>query len=282
MKIGVVGAGTMGRGIAQVTAFNGHDVCLLDLNEALLDAAFIRIQNSLKKRVYDREVINSDSVIKKTLDRISLGREIDALLDSDFVIEAVPEDLSLKKNIFHELDQICSSKTVLASNTSSILISKLASCTRRTDMVIGMHFMNPAPIMRLLEIVRSVDRSDITLTRPKELEVSLKKIPVEVKDSPGFVSNRILMPMLNEAMFAVMEGVARNEDIDKVMKLGMNQPLGPLELADLIGLDVCLSIMDMLYEGFQDSKYRACPLLREMVAVDRLGRKTGHGFYSYS
>ena len=149
-------------------------------------------------------------------------------------------------------------------------------------MVIGMHFMNPAPIMRLIEIVRSVDTSDITLKRTKELAVSLKKIPVEVKDSPGFVSNRVLMPMLNEAMFAAMEGVARNEDIDKVMRLGMNQPLGPLELADLIGLDVCLSILDMLYEGFQDSKYRACPLLREMVAADRLGRKTGHGFYSYS
>lgn len=282
MKIGVVGAGTMGRGIAQVGAFNGHDVSLLDLNESLLEAAFIRIKNSLQNRVYDREVINSDTVIKETLDRICLGTEIDGLADSDFVIEAVSEDLSLKKNIFHELDKICSSKTVLASNTSSISISKLGSCTRRTDMVIGMHFMNPAPIMRLIEIVRSVDTSDITLKRTKELAVSLKKIPVEVKDSPGFVSNRVLMPMLNEAMFAAMEGVARNEDIDKVMRLGMNQPLGPLELADLIGLDVCLSILDMLYEGFQDSKYRACPLLREMVAADRLGRKTGHGFYSYS
>ena len=282
MKIGVVGAGTMGSGIAQVAAFHGHQVYLCDTGPSFLERALLNIEKSLERVVRKMDATDQESLLGKTLRRIETGTEREALAESDFVIEAVFEDFGIKKEVFQQLDQICRDGAVLASNTSSISITRLAACTRRPEAVVGMHFMNPVPIMRLVEIIRGLESSAATLQKTRDLTLNLEKVPVEVQDFPGFVANRVLLPMLNEAMFAVMEGVAQVEAVDQVMKLGMNHPMGPLQLADLIGLDVCLDILNVLYEGYRDPKYRPCPLLQQMVDAGRLGRKSGRGFYEYA
>ncbi|MGQ9604320.1 MAG: 3-hydroxybutyryl-CoA dehydrogenase [bacterium] len=278
-KIGVVGAGTMGNGIAHVSGMGGYDVVLVDLNEDLINRAIAIITANLDRMV-KKEKITEDQK-KATLSRIARGKSIKDVKDCQIVIEAVTEDVGIKKNVFKEMDSVTSSDAILASNTSSISITELAAATKRPDKVIGMHFMNPVPVMKLVEIVRGLQTSDSTYQLVFELAKKLGKTPVEVNDYPGFISNRVLMPMINEACWALMEGVGTKESIDTVMKLGMNHPMGPFELADLIGLDVCLAIMEVLYQGFSDSKYRPCPLLRNMVKAGYLGRKTKKGFYTY-
>lgn len=278
--LGVIGAGTMGSGIAQVAAISGLHVLLNDVCDEFLNRGISAIDRSLdrmikKGSVEESQKANIVSRIKKTLD-------IDDMVKADSVIEAVPEDISLKVDIFKQLDSLCPSEVVLASNTSSISITLLAACTNKPNRVIGMHFMNPVPVMPLVEVVRGLRTSDKTAKVAVGISQQLGKTPIEVNDSPGFASNRILMPMINEAIFALYEGVGTAEAIDTVMKLGMNHPMGPLTLADLIGLDTCLSIMNVLYEGFKDSKYRPCPLLKKMVDSGLLGRKSGQGFYNYN
>lgn len=278
--LGVIGAGTMGSGIAQVAAISGLHVLLNDVCDEFLNRGISAIDRSLdrmikKGSVEESQKANIVSRIKKTLD-------IDDMVKADLVIEAVPEDISLKVDIFKQLDSLCPSEVVLASNTSSISITLLAACTNKPNRVIGMHFMNPVPVMPLIEVVRGLRTSDKTAKVAVGISQQLGKTPIEVNDSPGFASNRILMPMINEAIFALYEGVGTAEAIDTVMKLGMNHPMGPLTLADLIGLDTCLSIMNVLYEGFKDSKYRPCPLLKKMVDSGLLGRKSGQGFYNYN
>ena len=282
MRIGVVGAGTMGSGIAQVAAFHGHQVYLCDMERSSLERAVRNIEKSLGRIVRKMDAPDQDGLSGRTLQLIEIGTEREVLAESDFVIEAVFEDFTIKQEVFRQLDRICREGVVLASNTSSISITRLAACTGRPEAVVGMHFMNPVPVMRLVEIIRGLESSDSTLQKTRDLTLNLDKVPVEVKDFPGFVANRVLLPMLNEAMFVVMEGIAEVEAVDEVMKLGMNHPLGPLQLADLIGLDVCLDILNVLFEGYRDSKYRPCPLLRQMVDGGRLGRKSGRGFYDYS
>ena len=277
--IGVIGGGTMGNGIAHVAARSGLKVILHDLAEQFLDRALSTISKNLDREVAKVRITADDK--SAALSRITATTQHSKLSEADFVIEAVIEDVNTKSKVFETLDRITRSGVILASNTSSISITKIASKTKRPDKIIGMHFMNPVPMMALVEVVRGLATSDETYKTTKNLAESMGKTAVEVNDFPGFVSNRVLMPMINEAVYCVMEGVGTAEAVDSVMKLGMNHPMGPLALADLIGLDVCLDIMEVLHTGLGDSKYRPCPLLRKMVDAGHLGRKSGRGFYTY-
>ncbi|HET9886291.1 MAG TPA: 3-hydroxybutyryl-CoA dehydrogenase [bacterium] len=277
---GVVGAGTMGNGIAQVLAASGRKVRLVDVSKAALDRGMGAIQKSLAKLVEKGKV--SAAVKDSSLERLQPATDLEALRGCSIAVEAVIESLPTKMAVFAKLQEVLGDDAVLASNTSSISITEIARTVRRPERVIGMHFMNPVPLMELVEIVRGVTTSEETVQSVRDLSIALGKTPVVVQDYPGFVSNRVLMPMINEAVYCLMEGVADKDAIDTVMKLGMAHPMGPLKLADLIGLDVCLSIMEVLHQGFGDPKYRPCPLLRNMVAAGKLGRKTGEGFYSYT
>jgi len=278
-NVGVVGAGTMGNGIAQVFAQAGFSVRLVDVAEPMLDRARATIQKSLAKFVEKNKLTAAER--DATLGRLTTSVALDALADADYVVEAIIEDPTAKRELFAGLDAMTRPHTILASNTSSISITLLGAATKRPDKVLGMHFMNPVPLMTLVELVRGQATSAESMRVASELCAKLGKNAVEAADYPGFIANRILMPMINEAIFAVMEGVGTPEAIDAVMKGGMNHPIGPLALADFIGLDICLAILNVLHEGLGDPKYRACPLLRRMVAAGHLGRKSGKGFYTY-
>ncbi|MDR6552679.1 3-hydroxybutyryl-CoA dehydrogenase [Paenibacillus qinlingensis] len=276
----VVGAGQMGSGIAQVAASAGRTVLWHDLSTQLLDTGVTSIRQQLERRVIKGKLTEVEKA--EILSRILPAPVIDEAVQVDLVIEAISENMAWKTALFQKLDGICAPHVILATNTSSLPITEIAAATTRPSQVIGMHFMNPVPVMPLIEIIRGLETSQVVFDAIFQLSQELGKTPVEVQDFPGFVSNRILMPMINEAVFTVYEGVATVDAVDTVMKLGMNHPMGPLELADLIGLDTCLSIMEILHEGFKDSKYRPCPLLRKYVKAGRLGRKSGQGFYTYS
>ncbi|HEY2932574.1 MAG TPA: 3-hydroxybutyryl-CoA dehydrogenase [Acidobacteriota bacterium] len=280
-KIAVVGAGTMGTGIAQVIAASGFSTVVKDVEPAVLERSHQAMEGSLKKILFKQQGTEAGASVQEILARISFSTTWESMADADFAIEAINENLDLKLQVIEKLDGILPQHSVIASNTSSISITRLAAATRSPDRVIGMHFMNPVPLMKLVEIIRGLQTSDRTYEITRELAEALGKTAVAVNDSPGFVSNRVLMPMLNEAMFALQEGVSTAESIDTVMKIGMNHPMGPLQLADFIGLDVCLDILNVLYENFRDPKYRACPLLVKMVAAGFLGKKSGRGFYLY-
>jgi 3-hydroxybutyryl-CoA dehydrogenase len=280
-SVAVIGAGTMGNGIAHVAAQSGFSVTLIDVSQGALDKARATIAGNLDRQVKKELITAADK--ESVLGRITTATDLVAgCTSADLVIEAASENFDVKKSIFTTLDSVCKPDAYLATNTSSISITELAAVTGRADKVIGMHFFNPVPVMKLCEIIRGLATSDETYATVKALAETMGKTPVEVQDYPGFISNRILMPMINEAIYCVMEGIASPEDIDTVMKLGMAHPMGPLTLADFIGLDVCLSIMEVLHNGLGDSKYRPCPLLRKMVAAGYLGRKSGQGFYSYT
>ncbi len=280
-NIGVVGAGTMGNGIAQVFAMNGRSVALVDVNQGFLDRALANMTKSVRKMA---EKNGKDPAVAETelKSRVRTTTDLESLAGVDLAVEAIVEHADAKLDLFKKLDRICPAPAVLASNTSSISLTVIAAATKRPEKVIGMHFMNPVPLMKLVEIIRGHRTSDETAKAIVECVKQLGKIPVEANDYPGFVANRILMPMINEACFALMEGVSTRDGIDEIMKLGCNHPMGPLQLADFIGLDVCLSILDVLHEGLGDPKYRACPLLKRMVAAGQLGRKSGRGFYEYA
>ena len=277
--IAVIGSGTMGNGIAHVSALSGHSVFLLDINKKLLSNALDTINSNLNRQL-SKGIISEESK-EAALNNIKTTSNINDIADSDLVIEAVPEKYDLKASLFIELDSICKESAILASNTSSISITSLSRKTNRPDKVIGMHFMNPVPIMKLVEIINTVDTSKQTTDKVVNLAEIMGKIPVQCNDYPGFVSNRILMPMINESILCLEQGVATKEAIDDIMKLGMAHPMGPLKLADLIGLDVCLNIMEVLFDGFKDEKYKPCSLLVKMVEDGALGRKSGLGFYKY-
>lgn len=278
-KVLVIGAGQMGSGIAQVCAQAGFDVKLNDREQQFYDRGIQTISKNLSRNVEKGRMTEDEK--QSVLNKITMSLSIEDANDVDLVIEAAVENMEIKQSIFKQLDEITPAHTILATNTSSLPITEIAAATNRPEQVIGMHFMNPVPVMKLVEIIRGLATSDEVYTAIEEMTKKLNKVPVEVNDFPGFVSNRILMPMINEAIYTLYEGVATKEAIDDVMKMGMNHPMGPLQLADFIGLDTCLYIMEILHEGFGDSKYRPCPLLRKYVKAGWLGKKTGRGFYIY-
>ena len=278
-KVGVVGSGTMGNGIAHVFAIYEYNVTLVDISQKILDDAINKIRSNINRQIKKNIISDNDAVI--ALKNIDTTTNLELLSDCDLVIEAVKEDLDIKVEIFKKLDSICSDKTIFASNTSSISINTLGSYLKNPEKFIGMHFMNPVPVMKLVEIINGDKTSQETKDLINNISKSLDKIPIECNDAPGFVSNRILMPMINEAAFCYMDGVAKPEAIDSIMQLGMGHPMGPLKLADLIGIDVCVYIMNVLYEGFKNEKYRVCPILLDMVKAGKLGKKTKEGFYKY-
>ncbi len=278
-KIAIIGSGTMGNGITHVSAQSGFKTLMIDIDKIQLDKALLTIENNLNRQTKKNIISCEDK--DRIMKNISVSTNIDSCINVDLVIEAVPEKYDLKCTIFKKIDKICKESTIIASNTSSISISELGNQTKRPQNVIGMHFMNPVPIMKLVEVIKTVHTSQKTLDSVLSLAKKMNKVPIECNDYPGFVSNRILMPMINEAIFCLEQNVASKESIDGIMKLGMAHPMGPLQLADYIGLDICLDIMEVLHNGFKDSKYRPCPLLKKMVSSGLLGKKTGMGFYKY-